>query len=181
MMEKINSNLISEVKTEDFDLKKHLKNAFLGSLYYLFIYIPFILPFKVWSKAATRISKLWEEKALVYNENKSNYPMFLFYFNYIINFIFDAAMFLLWPLGFIFATYTFIDNYDYTPFFEGYIVVLLSIYSSVLFIKLQKEILFFIVNNLLSWLFDVLRNIGKLIKNAWLLNFVHRNKTNNSK
>ena len=71
MMEKINSNLISEVKTEDFDLKKHLKNAFLGSLYYLFIYIPFILPFKVWSKAATRISKLWEEKSLVYNENKT--------------------------------------------------------------------------------------------------------------
>jgi len=175
-MEKINSNLISEVKTEDFDLNKHLKNAFLGSLYYLFIYIPFILPFKVWSKAATRISKLWEEKSLIYNENKSSYPMFMFYFNYIINFVFDAAMFLLWPLGFIYATYSYIDHFDYTPFIEGYILVLLSIYSFVLIIKLLKEILFFIVNNLLSWLFDVLRNIGKLIKNAWLLNFVHRNK-----
>jgi len=175
-MEKINSNLISEVKTEDFDLNKHLKNAFLGSLYYLFIYIPFILPFKVWSKAATRISKLWEEKSLIYNENKSSYPMFMFYFNYIINFVFDAAMFLLWPLGFIYATYSYIDHFDYTPFIEGYILVLLAIYSYVLIIKLLKEILFFIVNNLLSWLFDVLRNIGKLIKNAWLLNFVHRNK-----
>ena len=180
-MEKINSNLISEVKTEDFDLNKHLKTAFLGSLYYLFIYIPFILPFKVWSKAATRISKLWEEKSLMYNENKSSYPMFLFYFNYIINFLFDAIMFLLWPLGFIFATYMFIDNYEFTPFIEGYIFVLVGYYASVLIIKLIKEILFFIVNNLLSWLFDVLRNIGKLIKNAWLLNFVHRNKINNSK
>ena len=172
-MEEINSNLVSEVKTEDFDFKKHLKNAFLGSLYYLFIYIPFILPFKVWSKAATRISKLWEEKSLMYNENKSSYPMFLFYFNYIINFLFDATMFLLWPIGFIYATYSLIDGA--MPFW-GYILVLFWIYIFILIIKLQKEILFFIVNNLLSWLFDVLRNIGKLIKNAWLLNFVHRNK-----
>jgi len=102
--------------------------------------------------------------------------MFMFYFNYIINFVFDAAMFLLWPLGFIYATYSYIDHFDYTPFIEGYILVLLAIYSYVLIIKLLKEILFFIVNNLLSWLFDVLRNIGKLIKNVWLLNFVHRNK-----
>ena len=179
-MENSNSNLINEVKTEDFDLKKHSLNALLGSLYYLFIYIPFILPFKVWSKAATRISLLWEEKSLMYDENKSNYPLFLFYFNYIVNFLFDAAMFLLWPIGFIYATYTFIDNFEYTPFIEGYLLILLLVYVSILTVKLQKEILFFIINNLLSWLFEVLRNIGKLIKNAWLLNFVYRNKTNNS-
>ncbi|MDB4011143.1 hypothetical protein N9484_09010 [Polaribacter sp.] len=177
-MENNNSNIINEVETEDFDLKKHLLSALLGSLYYLFIYIPFILPFKVWGKAATRISLLWEEKSIMYNENKSNHPLFLFYFNYVTNFVFDAAMFLLWPLGFIFATYTFISMYEYTSFIEGYVLQLLTFYISVLVVKLQKEILFFVVNNLLSWLFNVIRNIGKLIKNVWLLNFVYRNKTN---
>ncbi|MDB4148160.1 hypothetical protein N9591_00190 [Flavobacteriaceae bacterium] len=89
---------------------------------------------------------------------------------FIISFLFGVILF-----------FSFFDNCEYTPFIEGYIFVLLTVYSSILIIKLQKEILFFIVNNLLSWLFDVLRNIGKLIKNAWLLNFVHRNKLNNSK
>lgn len=179
-MENINSNIVNEVKTEDFNSKKHLLNATLGSLYYLFLYIPFILPFKIWSKAATRISLLWEQKTLMYDENTNNYPLFVFYFHYIVNFIFDATMFLVWPAGFIFATYSFIDNYEYMPFIEGYIFVLFYLYVSVLSVKLLKEILFFIINNLLSWLFDVIRNIGKLIKNAWLLNFVHRNKTHNS-
>ena len=179
-MQNSNSNIVNEVKTEDFNSKKHLLNATLGSLYYLFLYIPFILPFKIWSKAATRVSLMWEEKKLMYNENNNKYPLFLFYFNYIVNFLFDAAIFLAWPLGFIFSTFLFIVNYEYTPFIEGYLYVLSCVYVSVLITKLQKEILFFIINNLLTWLFDVIRNIGKLIKNGWLLNFVYRNKTNNS-
>ena len=179
-MQNSNSNIVSEVKTEDFNSKKHLLNATLGSLYYLLLYIPFILPFKIWSKAATRVSLMWEEKKLMYNENNNKYPLFLFYFNYIVNFLFDAAIFLAWPLGFIFATYSFIDFSNNSAYIGWYLSVLLYVYVSVLIIKLQKEILFFIINNLLTWLFDVIRNIGKLIKNGWLLNFVHRNKTNNS-
>jgi len=180
-MENNNSAIVNEIKTEDFNPNKHLLNATLGSLYYIFLYIPFILPFKIWSKAATRISLLWEQKTLMYSENKNNYPLIFFYFHYIINFLFDAVMFLLWPLGFIWSTYTSIDTYyEFTSFIEGYIYMLFAIYVSVLTVKLQKEILFFMINNLFTWLFDVIKNIGKLIKNAWLLNFVHRNKTNNS-
>ena len=179
-MENNNSAYVNEIKTEDFDVKKHLLNATLGSLYYLFLYIPFILPFKIWCKAATRLSLLWEQKKLMYNEKESNYPLVLFYFYYFVNFLFDAVMFLVWPIGFLWYTFKFIDNYEYLPFFEGYILVLFGIYVSVLLIKLQKEILFFIINTLISWILDVLKNIGRFIKNAWLLNFVHRNKTNNS-
>jgi len=181
IMETNNSGTVNEIKTEDFNPKKHLLNATLGSLYYIFLYIPFILPFKIWSKAATRLSLLWEQKTLMYNENKNNYPLILFYFHYIINFLFDAIMFLIWPLGFIWSTYNFDGRYYIDPgTFEGYMYMLLTVYMSVLIVKLQKEILFFIINNLFTWLFDVIKNIGKLIKNAWLLNFVHRDKTNNS-
>ena len=59
------TNIANETKTEDFDFKKHFVKASLGALYYLFVYIPFILPYKIWGKAATRISLLWENKSIV--------------------------------------------------------------------------------------------------------------------
>ena len=175
-MENNITNIANETKTDDFDFKKHFVNASLGALYYLFVYIPFILPFNIWGKAATRISLLWENKSIVYGENDKEYPLYLFYFNYIINFIFDALIFLAWPIGLVYATYAYIDAFKYMDFFCGYVVSLFTFYFSVLAIRLAKETLFFILNYLVIWLFDVIKNIGLLIKNIWLLNFVTRKK-----
>jgi hypothetical protein len=175
-MENKDINIANEIKTEDFNFKKHFVKASLGALYYLFVYIPFILPYKIWGKAATRISLLWENKSIVYNETDKGYPLYLFYFNYIINFIFDALIFLAWPVGLIYATYAYIDAFDYMGFFDGYVVSLFTYYFSVLAIRLAKETLFFVLNYLVIWLFDVIRNIGLLIKNLWLLNFVIKKK-----
>ncbi|MCF6184745.1 MAG: hypothetical protein L3J56_09015 [Bacteroidales bacterium] len=170
------NNIANEPKTEDFSFKNHFVKAALGALYYLFIYIPFILPFKIWGKAATRISLLWDNKSITYNEKEKEYPLYLFYFNYIINFIFDALIFLAWPIGLIYATYLYIDGFEYMKFFGGYVKNLFTYYFSVLLIRLAKETLFFILNYLIIWLFEVIRNIGLLIKNLWLLNFVFRKK-----
>ena len=74
-----------EPKTADFSFKEHLGKAFLAALYYIFVYIPFILPFLIWGKAASRISAVWDSKSIAYDENKAKYPLYLFYFNYIIN------------------------------------------------------------------------------------------------
>ncbi|MEJ6663161.1 MAG: hypothetical protein QNL31_02560 [Flavobacteriaceae bacterium] len=175
-MENKDINIANEIKTEDFDFKKHFVKASLGALYYLFVYIPFILPYKIWGKAATRISLLWENKSIVYNEKDKGYPLYLFYFNYIINFIFDALIFLAWPVGIIYATYLYIDSFEYMDFFGGYVVSLFAYYFSVLSIRLAKETLFFILNYLIVWLFEVIKNIGLLIKNIWLLNFVIKKK-----
>ena len=106
-MENQEKQFAVELKTGEFDFKEHALKAILGALYYLFIYIPFILPFKIWGKAATRVSSLWDTKSLAYNENNSNYPIYLFYFEYMINFIFDAVTVLMWPIGFIYFSYTF--------------------------------------------------------------------------
>lgn len=59
-----NQNIATDVKTEDFDFKKHFANALTGALFYIFVYIPIILPFKIWGKAATRISLIWEKKII---------------------------------------------------------------------------------------------------------------------
>ena len=175
-MENKVTNIANEIQTEDFDFKKHFVKASLGALYYLFVYIPFILPFKIWGKSATRISLLWENKSIIYNEKYNGYPLYLFYFNYIINFIFDALIFLAWPVGLIYGTYSYIDAFDYMGFFDGYIVSLFTYYFSVLAIRLAKETLFFVLNSLVIWLLEVIRNIGLLIKNIWLLNFVIKKK-----
>ena len=175
-MENKDITIANEIKTEDFDFKKHFVKASLGALYYLFVYIPFILPYKIWGKAATRISLLWENKSIVYNEKDKGYPLYLFYFNYIINFIFDALIFLAWPVGLIYATYAYIDAFEYMDFFGGYVVSLFTYYFSVLAIRLAKETLFFVLNYLVIWLFEVIKNIGLLMKNIWLLNFVIKKK-----
>jgi len=169
-----------EPKTGDFDFKEHALKALLSALYYIFVYIPFIFPFLVWGKAASRLSSLWDNKSIKYDENKAQYPAFYFYFNYLINFVFDAYILLIWPLGLIYVAYQYISVVKFFPVIDGLIYYLLiplfSVYASVIIIRLMKEALFFILNNLITWIFNVIINIGKLIKNAWLLNIVIRKK-----
>jgi len=119
---------------------------------------------------------LWDNKSITYNEKEQGYPLYLFYFNYIINFVFDALVFLAWPIGLIYATYSYIDAFDNMAFFGGYVVSLFTHYFSVLAIRLAKETLFFILNYLVIWLFEAIKNIGLLIKNMWLLNIVIKKK-----
>jgi hypothetical protein len=172
-----NKNFIVEEKTESFNFQNHFVNALLGSLYYILAYIPFILPFIIWSKAATRISLIWERKTLRYDENNSAYPSFSFYFQYFVNFLFDASIFLSWFLGFLLYSYLFfIVGKAQTPFLDYYLIPLYITYASVIMIRLSKESFFYILNVLLQWLLQVIINIGMLIKNMWLINFVYRKK-----
>ncbi|ALO17359.1 hypothetical protein L21SP5_03764 [Salinivirga cyanobacteriivorans] len=165
-------NFAIEQKTENFDFKAHTPKALLSALYYIFIYIPFILPFNVWGKAATRMSLLWEQKNLTYNEDEKQYPLFYFYFQYFINFIFDASIVLIWPIGLILSFIALFSGDG----FGGFLISLFGFYISVLGIRLNKELTFFIVNKLIIWLIDVIANMGQLIKNAWLLNIVVKRK-----
>ena len=176
-MENQDREIAVEVKTEDFNFKEHALKALLGSLYYIFVYIPFILPIKIWGKAAARISLVWDSKSISYNENNSKYALFSFYFNYIINFIFDACSVLIYPIGFIYYTYELIDtSLEFKYAFEAYIIGLVQVYVSVVAIRFAKETLFFMINNLVSWILEMIVNVGKLIKNVWLLNFVVKRK-----
>lgn len=168
-------NIAIEPKTEDFNFGKHFLNALLAALYYIFVYIPFILPFKIWGKAVTRLSLIWDKQSISYDENDANYPIHWFGFNYIVNFIFDAIIFLVIPLSFVVLTYIYIQNYEYTEA-TSYAGQMLLAYFSVIGVRLSKEVLFFILNNLIPWLLQILINFGSLLKNIWLLNLVIKKK-----
>lgn len=172
-----NEKIIRDPQTEDFDFGKHALNALLGALYYLIVYIPFILPYHIWGKAATRISHIWENKSLVYKEGDKVYPMHSFYFTYIVNFLIDAIIFLTWIIGFIFLSYLFfVKGKAKGPFVEGYIIPLFMTYVSVISFKAGKEVLHFFLNNLVVWLLDVIAAIGRFFKHMWGLNIVIRKK-----
>jgi hypothetical protein len=166
------TTIATEQKTENFNFSNHFVKALISALYYLIIYIPFILPFAIWGKAAARLSMLWESKSLGYNEENSNYPIYNFYFNYIVNFIFDASMFLIWPIGLIITIISMTDNADAI----GALTMLFSYYASVIGMRAGKEVVFFVLNTLVSWFISVIVNIGQLIKNMWLLNIVIKRK-----
>ena len=56
------------------------------------------------------------------------------------------------------------------------LIMLFTFYFYAVLIRVSKEVVFFILNNLVSWFLNVIKNIGQLIKNAWLLNIVIKRK-----
>ena len=171
-----NTDIAKEQRTEDFNFKEHALSALLGAAYYLLVYIPFILPFTIWGKAATRLSKVWEEKSLGYDEAGKSYPLFSFYLVYLVDFFFDALILLTWPILGLYTLYEYIMDFDIELIVEAFLIPIFIVYISALTFRAAKEVVFFILNTLISWVLDVIKNIGKLIKNIWLLNFVIKRK-----
>jgi hypothetical protein len=165
---------IRDAQTEDFSFGSHALKALMASGYYLLLYIPFILPYIIWGKAATRLSLFWDSKSIAYNENDKTYPLHSFIVMYYIYFLFDALIFLSWILGFLFAIYTMTQEVS-----EG-LMVLIVVYLCVIGIKAAKEVFYFILNHILvalwKWILNVISAFGRFCIHAWGLNFVYRKK-----
>lgn len=176
------TELFHEITAEEFQFEKHFGKALVAALYYVMFYLPFVLPVKVWGNAGARLSTIWENKILNYKEQDVKYSLFTFYFNCSLNLTVDAIIFLAYPIGFIYFTYDFIASLvDKAPVggaIMGFIGMLFVTFESVLGMKLFKETLIYIINNLVGWMIEVMTNMGKLIKNMWLLNVVIKKKNN---
>ena len=73
--------------------------------------------------------------------------------------------------------------FQFLPFFEAvksFATALIGMYASVIFIRLAKESLKFVVENLVSWMLDVIHGIGQMLVNVWKFNVVIRNKNNSA-
>ena len=102
-------------------------------------------------------------------------------YNYLVTFVFDSAILLAWALGLYQALFEIkgyeVFNYmDFFPAMKTMLIGLLTIYTSVIFLKLAKESLNFILENLITWILDVIRSIGQMLVNIWKLNIVIRRK-----
>ena len=169
-----NEKIIRDQQTENFDFGSHALKALMAAGYYLLLYIPFILPYYIWGKAATRLALFWDSKSIAYNENDKIYPLHTFIVMYYIYFVFDAVIFLSWILGLLFALYSMTQEVS-----EG-LMVLIGAYASVIGIKAAKEVFYFILNHILvalwKWILNVVSAIGRFWIHVWGLNFVYRKK-----
>lgn len=165
---------IRDAQTEDFSFGTHALKALMAAAYYLLIYIPFILPYKIWGKAATRLALFWDSKSIAYSEKDKAYPLHSFIVNYYIYFLFDAVIFLAWVLGFLVAIFFM------TQEVAAGLVALIVAYLSVVGIKVAKEVFYFMLNHILvslwKWILNVISAFGRFCINAWGLNFVYRKK-----
>ena len=165
---------IRDAQTEDFSFGSHALKALMAAGYYLLLYIPFILPYIIWGKAATRLALFWDSKSIAYNENDKIYPLHTFIVMYYIYFIFDAVIFLSWILGLLFALYSMTEEVS------AGLMVLIGAYVSVIGIKAAKEVFYFILNHILvalwKWMLNVISAIGRFWIHVWGLNFVYRKK-----
>jgi hypothetical protein len=165
---------IRDAQTEDFSFGSHALKALMAAGYYLLLYIPFILPYIIWGKAATRLALVWDSKSIAYNENDKIYPLHTFIVMYYIYFIFDAVIFLSWILGLLFALFSM------TQEVSAGLMVLIGAYVSVIGIKAAKEVFYFILNHILvalwKWILNVVSAIGRFWIHVWGLNFVYRKK-----
>lgn len=165
---------IRDAQTEDFSFGSHALKALMAAGYYLLLYIPFILPYIIWGKAATRLALFWDSKSIAYNENDKIYPFHTFIVMYYIYFVFDAVIFLSWIVGLLFALFSM------TQEVSAGLMVLIGAYVSVIGIKASKEVFYFILNHILvalwKWMLNVISAIGRFWIHVWGLNFVYRKK-----
>ena len=178
-----------EQSSQEFNKDKHLKPAIQAAVYYLFIYIPILLPLSIWKQAAVSLTNLWQSRSISFNSNSGNYPLWKLLYHYLITFVFDAAILLIWPLALYFCIFE-LDGFslikgmfEYLPFmvaFRTLAIALISMYSSVIIVRLAKETLNFAIENLVSWMLNVIHGIGQMLVNIWKFNVVIRHKNNSA-
>lgn len=134
--------------------------AFTHILYQIVYYV-FILPFEVWSKAIKRLAAQRENKSLKFVEIKSQWPMFTFLKRWLIDFLFDALIAIIW----IILLYNFFKRFDFfvsIPFKDSFgtgmkslFFSLLAIYTAPVSIHLLRDLFILLlkpITKLLGWL-----------------------------
>ena len=134
--------------------------AFTHILYQIVYYV-FILPFEVWSKAIKRLAAQRENKSLKFVEIKSQWPMFTFLKRWLIDFLFDALIAIIW----IILLHNFFKRFDFfvsIPFKDRFgtgmkslFFSLLAIYTAPVSIHLLRDLFILLlkpITKLLGWL-----------------------------
>jgi hypothetical protein len=168
-----------------FNHDEHLVPSIKAAFYYLLVYIPILLPLSIWKDSSVSLTNLWQTRSVSFDSSSGKYPLWSLLYKYLVTFVFDAAILLAWPYAlyqaiFEFKLFTMLKNaFEYSGFMdtvELLLYTLLAIYTSVVFLRLAKETLNFVIENLVTWILDILRSIGQMMINIWKLNIVIRRK-----
>jgi hypothetical protein len=135
------TNLETNVKPKEMlnspEFKDDIKNALKHFLYYYFVYLLFLVPFALWSKATIRLSKQSKEGSLNIADIDSKWPFLSFLKRFLFEFLIDGAMFMSYILAPVLAIYIWGDTGDFIDF----IGVIIVSYCAPLYFTILRDIL----------------------------------------
>lgn len=118
---------------EKFNFGKYFLNALISFLVIAIGYL-FIMPWNIWTSATKRLALLREGGGIIENLTKTEFIILNW-----LRLFFDALTFIVYVLGPVYIIYSAIDSYSYS--FQQFIISLLGIYFSPIFIALSRELL----------------------------------------
>ena len=131
-------------------LPKQIVSALTHFLYNFFVYFIFIVPFDLWKKATIRLANQKENGALNISKIKSPWPFLSFLKTFILDFLIDGVIFMLYVLGLFIGIAAWVQSGSFFSFIATIAVLYFSpIILSVLRDYLQLLVLPF--KKFLSW------------------------------
>lgn len=137
---------MTEKKTSE-----QILSALLHVLYNFFIYFIFVVPFDLWKKATNRLANQREKGGLDLSKNTSNWPFLSFLNTFIIDFLIDGYIFMVYVLALPAAIIMALVN---DGGFATFLTTLISAYFVPVGMSLLRDLLQLLMlpfNKFLSW------------------------------
>ncbi|HPE87320.1 MAG: hypothetical protein PHU97_11460 [Bacteroidales bacterium] len=125
-------------------------SALLHFLYNFFVYFIFIVPFDLWKKATIRLAAQKDKGGLNVSKIISIWPFLTFLKSFILEFLIDGTIFILYLFGIVIAVIAWISSGEFMTFLE----VLAIIYFSPLLLSLIRDLIqlsILPIKKFLSW------------------------------
>jgi len=135
---------------EEKKLQNQIIIALIHFLYNFFIYFLFIVPFDLWKKATIRLANQKEEGTISISKITGLWPFLSFLKAFILEFLIDGIIFILYVLGLIIGIVAWIQSGEISSFFA----VIVGVYFSPIGLSLIRDFLQLLVlpfKKFLSW------------------------------
>jgi hypothetical protein len=134
---------------EEKKFTNQIVSALIHFLYSFFIYFIFIVPFDLWKKATVRLSIQKEKGGLNITKITSPWPFLSFLKAFVLDFLIDGTIFILYVLGLIIGIFMGIEGG-----FMGFVTAIVVVYFSPIGLSLLRDFLQLLVlpfKKFLSW------------------------------
>ncbi len=145
-------------------LSDQVTSALVHFLYNFIIYFIFIVPFDLWKKATIRLADQREKGGLEISKINSPWPFLSFLKVFILDFLIDGFIFILYVLGLIVAILAWIITGEFTMFLG----VIVAVYFSPITLSLLRDMLQLMIlpfKKFLSWASKPAQYMDLQIKN----------------
>tara|TARA_B110000977_G_C11080780_1_gene492859 strand:- start:3569 stop:4024 length:456 start_codon:yes stop_codon:yes gene_type:complete len=131
-------------------LPKQIVSALTHFLYNFFVYFIFIVPFDLWKKATIRLANQKENGVLNISKIKSPWPFLSFLKTFILDFLIDGVIFMLYVLGLFIGIAAWVES----GAFSSFIATIAVLYFSPILLSVLRDYLQLLVlpfKKFLSW------------------------------